>query len=341
VRWLSPEALALWQGPSAGVQTLVRAKVPGFSTTALGTMPEGAVGQLVAGGADTVLPSVEPIGFWYTVRPADTLWDISLRFGTTVAALVTANSIANQNLIYVGQQLWIPVAAPTAVPTAVPATPVPTATATQVPGPTATLTNTSVPTLTATATETLTPSVTPTQGPGVWHTVTWGDTLSAIAARYGVTVEAIMQANTLTNPNLIRLGQRLWIPLGDAPVTPTPTVVPTLGPTFEYVVQQGDSLTIIATRFGTTWQVLAQINGLSPTGTLYPGQHLLVPGSITPTPAPTATPSGPEVVWYVVQPGDTLSTIASRFGVTWQELAAANALNASSVIYPGQRLRIP
>jgi hypothetical protein len=115
VRWLSPEALALWQGPSAGVQTLVRAQVPGFSTTALGTMPEGAVGQLVAGGADTVLPSVEPIGFWYTVRPADTLWDISLRFGTTVAALVTANSIANQNLIYVGQQLWIPVAAPTAV----------------------------------------------------------------------------------------------------------------------------------------------------------------------------------------------------------------------------------
>jgi LysM repeat protein len=171
--------------------------------------------------------------------------------------------------------------------------------------------------------------------------VTWGDTLTGIAARYGVTVEAIMQANALTNPNLIRLGQRLWIPLAEAPVTPTPTVVPTLGTTFEYIVQQGDSLTIIATRFGTTWQVLAQINGLNLSSLLYPGQKLLVPGTITPTPVPTATPSGPEVVWYVVQPGDTLATIAAHYGITWQELAAANALNASSVIYPGQQLRIP
>jgi len=337
VRWLSPEAVALWQSPSSGVETLVRADVPGYASTALGAVSEVAIGALAAASAVAASDDDPSVGFWYTVRPGDTLWDISLRYGTTVAALVAANTIPNANLIYVGQQLWIPVEAPTAVPT----TPAPSVTPTDVPGPTATPTNTTVPTETPIPTETLTPSVTPTQGPGVWYTVTWGDTLSAIAARYGVTVEAIMQANTLTNPNLIRLGQRLWIPLSDAPATPTPTVVPTLGPTFEYIVQQGDSLTIIATRFGTTWQVLAQINGLNVTSVIYPGQRLLVPGSITPTPAPTATPSGPEVVWYVVQPGDTLSVIASRFGITWQELAAANALNASSVIYPGQRLRIP
>jgi LysM repeat protein len=347
VRWLSAEALALWQSDSSGVETLLRADVPGFATTALGTLPESALGALAVGDGGAVLPSVVPVGFWYTVRPGDTLWDISLSYGTTVADLVAANSIANANLIYVGQQLWIPVeVTPTPPATTVPdetLTPGITATATLAvtltpsPWPTQTMT----PTATLVPTETLTPSVTPTQGPGVWHTVTWGDTLSGIASRYGVTVEAIMQANALTNPNLIRLGQRLWIPLSDAPATPTPTVVPTLGPTFEYVVQQGDSLTIIATRFGTTWQVLAQINGLNLSSILYPGQKLLVPGSITPTPVPTATPSGPEVVYYVVQPGDTLSTIASRFGITWQELAAANALNASSVIYPGQRLRIP
>ena len=347
VRWLSAEALVLWQSASPGVETLLRTDVPGYETTSLGAIPEGAVGALVASDGDAALPSVVPVGFWYTVRPGDTLWDISLRYGTTVADLVAANSIANANLIYVGQQLWIPVeVTPTPPATTAPdetLTPGITVTATSTLTPTVTVmpTETLTPTATLIPTDTLTPSVTPTQGPGVWHTVTWGDTLSGIAARYGVTVEAIMQANTLTNPNLIRLGQRLWIPLSDAPATPTPTVVPTLGPTFEYIVQRGDSLTIIATRFGTTWQVLAQINGLNSTSVLYPGQRLLVPGSITPTPAPTATPSGPDVVWYVVQPGDTLSTIASRFGITWQELAAANALNASSVIYPGQRLRIP
>jgi LysM repeat protein len=335
VRWLSAEVVAIWQSLSPGVETLVRADVPGFAITTLGAMPQVAVGLVAESDGDPTPTGEASVGFWYTVRPGDTLWGISLRYGTTVAALVSANSIANPNLIYVGQQLWIPVAPPTAVPET------PTATATADPSPDATPTDTVVPTPTETATETLTPSVTPTEGPGVWYTVTWGDTLSSIAARYGVTVEAIMQANTLTNPNLIRLGQRLWIPLGDVPATPTPTVSPTLGPTFEYVVKQGDSLTIIATRFGTTWQLLAQINGLSSTSILYPGQLLLVPGSITPTPTPTATPSGPEVVWYVVQPGDTLSAIASRFGITWQELAAANALNASSVIYPGQQLRIP
>jgi LysM repeat protein len=327
VRWLSAEALALWQSPSPGVDALLRVSLPDFTATALGTVPRLSIGSLAEVGSGPT-PTGEPSdGFWYTVRPGDTLWDISLRYGTTVAVLASINSISNPDLIYVGQILWIPGGpAPTAQPgtaTVVPATatvavtatldpypgpspsstvdsypgPSPTVVFDPYPGPTAIETVVPDPTWTValtatlpgvTPTETLVPAVTPTEGPGVWYTVTWGDTLGNIAARYGVTVEAIAQANGITNPNLIRLGQRLWIPLSGAPPTPTITVTPTLGPTFEYVVQQGDSLTIIASRYGTTWQVLAQINGLNAWSIIYPGQRLLVPA--VPTATPTSTP---------------------------------------------------
>jgi len=123
--------------------------------------------------------------------------------------------------------------------------------------------------------------------------------------------------------------------------TPTASATPTVGATFEYIVQQGDTLATIAARFGVTWEAIAQINGLNAASVIYVGQKLLVPESGTPTatPSPTATTAVGE--WYTVKPGDTLGSIATAYGVPWQAIAAANGLGGSTVIYAGQKLWIP
>jgi lysozyme len=93
------------------------------------------------------------------------------------------------------------------------------------------------------------------------YTVRAGDTLTAIAAGFETTWQALAAANNLANPNVIHAGQVLAIP------------VP---PGTAYTVRPGDSLSRIATRFGTTWQKLAQLNGLTDPSHLVPGQKLRV-----------------------------------------------------------------
>ena len=149
-------------------------------------------------------------GQWYVVLRGDTLYGIALHFGVRYGDLITANKIANTNLIYVGQRLWIPVSGQP--------TPVPSATPTSTPGgPPATPAPTAVP------------------GQGQWYSVQRGDTLYGIAIHFGVRYGDLLTANHITNPNLIYVGQRLWIPVGGA--SPTTTLVPTTTrvPTATYV----------------------------------------------------------------------------------------------------------
>lgn len=97
-----------------------------------------------------------------------------------------------------------------------------------------------------------------------------------------------------------------------------------------YTVQSGDTLSGIAARYGTSWQHLAELNGLADPNVIYPGQVLTVDGSA----------HAPAAQTYTVQPGDTLSGIASAYGTSWQRLAEINGLGNPDMIYPGQVLTI-
>lgn len=173
----------------------------------------------------------------------------------------------------------------------------------------------------------------PEPGPNtIVHIVQQGDTLSSIARRYGATVDAIAHTNGIADPSDIHRGQRLVIPeRGRIDVEDTAS----------YVVAAGESLHTIAARYHTTWQTLAEINGLLSPSVAYPGQVIRVPGFGHS--AEQGTPEGWAVggMIHVVRPSDTLFRIAVQHGVsTWAVLGASNVANPA-LIYPGQELLIP
>jgi murein DD-endopeptidase MepM/ murein hydrolase activator NlpD len=129
-----------------------------------------------------------------------------------------------------------------------------------------------------------------------------GDTLSRIAARYQVTVAELAAANHLADVNRIRAGQTLVIPRSaSSPVTPSGGSIP-------HRVQAGETLSILAARYGTTVAALVQANGLTDPDRLAVGQLLLVPTAVAPE-TPTL-PAGPitavQVTPPVVEQGDTI-----------------------------------
>ena len=181
------------------------------------------------------------------------------------------------------------------------------------------------------------------------YTVVAGDTLSAIAARFGTTTATLASANHLPNPNLILVGEVLAVPAGTA-ARPTPAS----GLTGRYTVVAGDTLSAIAARFGTTTATLASANHLPNPNLIMVGEVLEIPGGNASRPAPgpaTNTPpsrapvpaSGARAFTarYTVVAGDTLSAIAARFGTTTATLASANHLPNPNLIMVGEVLEIP
>jgi LysM repeat protein len=142
----------------------------------------------------------------------------------------------------------------------------PTATATTAPQPT------------ATATTQTQPTAVPTTGSGGTapsvYTVQPGDNLFRIALRFGTTVPALAQANNITNPSLIYVGQQLTIPSGGA--TPKPPA-PGGQCSTVYTVQPGDNLFRIALRYNYNQLYLAQVNGISNPSMIYVGQQICIP----------------------------------------------------------------
>lgn len=97
-----------------------------------------------------------------------------------------------------------------------------------------------------------------------------------------------------------------------------------------YIVQPGDTLSGIAARYGTAYQSLAAINNIADPNRIYPGQEIVIDGA--------ATEASTE--YYTIQPGDTLSGIASTYGTTWQWLAEINGIDTPDLIHPGTTIRV-
>ncbi|HHW15625.1 MAG TPA: LysM peptidoglycan-binding domain-containing protein [Firmicutes bacterium] len=160
------------------------------------------------------------------------------------------------------------------------------------------------------------------------YTVRPGDTLYLIAQRYGTTVDTLRRTNGIWTDDLYP-GQALNVP-GSAGSGSSGFRNAGNG---GYTVQPGDTLFLIAQRYGTTVDALRQANGIW-SDTLYPGQTLAIPSS-----GGGSRNSGGGG-GYTVQPGDTLFLIAQRYGTTVDALRQANGI-WSDVLYPGQVLAIP
>ncbi len=170
------------------------------------------------------------------------------------------------------------------------------------------------------------------QGP-VIHYVAPGETLYGIAARYRVPVGAIMQANGLRNPDLIYAGQPLRIPVGEGIYPPGMAPVP--GGCTYHTVRAGDTLSAIAMLYGVSVRELMVSNRIYNPDMVYVGQRICVPGR--PGYAPPSVPA----YYHTVVPGDTLSSISLRYGVSPQAILNANDIANPNFIWVGQRLLIP
>lgn len=170
----------------------------------------------------------------HVVKPGENLFRISLAYGTTVNAIMATNGLATTN-IHVGQRLVIPRGSGAAMSAGAPSS--------------------------------------SAVSPGGTYTVQRGDTLSRIALRHGVTVNALMSANRLWSPT-IYVGQQLVVPGSDG----SPPAAASQNGT--YVVRPGDTLSKIAQRFGTTASALSRLNGIANPSAIYAGQVLRLSGSV-------------------------------------------------------------
>ena len=188
----------------------------------------------------------------YKVQKGDSLWSIATRNKITLEQLLEKNNIDKDATLSIGQEIFLPATGPglSADSTPEPEKPVST-------------------------------------GSGVYM-VRKGDTLSAIAKTFGVSVNAILDANNLRSADRIQIGQRLLVPSGTATETPvlvpgeeggdpgnTATPIP-VGGQITHVVQSGETLNSIATHYGVSWKLLADMNAITDPKTLKLGQTLIV-----------------------------------------------------------------
>lgn len=154
-----------------------------------------------------------------------------------------------------------------------------------------------------------------------YYIVKKGDSLWSIANKYGITVDKLKEMNNLSS-NLISVGQKLLVK--DTSSSPDIGVY--------YTVNAGDTLYGIANKFGMTVDELKKLNNLT-SNTLTINQKLLVSGTSNPE-------INTEYDTYIVKSGDSLWSIASKYGTTVNNLKDINNLN-SNLLSIGQRLLVP
>ena len=255
-----------------------------------------------SGQSSSTTTNTEASAASYTVKSGDTLSGIASRYNTTVNQIVSLNQLSNPNLIYVGQVLKLK---------------------------NSQTTNSSSSSSSSTAATTV----------GT-YTVKAGDTLSAIASRYSTSSSTLASLNSLSNPNLIYVGQVLKVSSNASTSSSTSSSAnSTVTTAASYTVKSGDTLSAIAAKYGTTYQALASTNSISNPNDIYVGQVIKV--------SATATAASSQAVSsinsngsYTVKSGDTLYGIALANGLNWQTLAKQNGISDPNVIFVGQKLSL-
>ena len=167
----------------------------------------------------------------------------------------------------------------------------------------------------------------------VYHRIRRGETLSVIARRYKTSVWRIKRANNLRRSNYIIAGRLLKIPQRGYKYPARKTVKRTYGKRYVHKVTSGDSLWIIAKRYGTTTQEIQKLNNLSGTD-LHIGQVIKLPVRSN----KAAVKNGLKA--YEVKNGDSPFIIAKQNNMSLDRLLKINKLTAGSKIYPGQQLYV-
>ena len=153
-----------------------------------------------------------------------------------------------------------------------------------------------------------------------------GETLSEIADRYGTSVNRLMEMNGLRDANDLWAGSRIKVP-GN---------VYSGGGSGNYTVKAGETLSEIADRYGTSVDRLVQLNGLRDANDLWAGSRIQVPGA-------SARPQvavNKNAKTHQVQPGESLSSIADRYGVSMQRLIAINGISNPNQVMAGSTLTL-
>ena len=165
-----------------------------------------------------------------------------------------------------------------------------------------------------------------------------GDTLSGIAARFRVSIDALQMANNLSSPKSLRAGTWMVVPVtGTTARAAAPPATQSIA-NGTYKIKAGDTLSSIARRSNVTVAALQQANNLESTASLRVGDVLRVPTA--PSKAVTASKS-PAAKKHQVKSGETLSSIAAQYGVSVDALQKANGIRSPHSLQVGAWLQIP
>ena len=167
-----------------------------------------------------------------------------------------------------------------------------------------------------------------------------GETLSEIAERYGTSVQRLMQLNNLRSPQDLWAGSRIQVPGAGGGGGAASSGARTTTVKANYTVKPGETLSELAERYGTTVEQLMQLNGLRSAQDLWAGSRIQVPVTRRVAAAKPAPAVNRNASQHKVQPGETLSVIAQRYGVSTQNLVALNNLSDPNQVVVGQTLQL-
>ena len=284
--------------------------------------------------AVTVTPAAAATPQIYVVRPGDSLSVIASKNGATVASISRLNGIRDVNHLRAGMRLKVRVS------TAPVATTAGGTVSTGQTVPEAVISGSTVAAPAAPAVSTATPV---TGGTNTVYRIKPGETLTLIADRSSTTVDNLMRLNRLSDANTVTANTQILVPL----------------PSRAHVVVAGETLSGIAAAANTTVKQIAEANNLGGVNILRVGQTLLVPQGVptaiavgTPavTPTSTTTPAvGDSVVGtgdqrltlHKIAAGETLASIAQRFGTGVGAIMRVNRINDQNQIIVGQIVKVP